>query len=107
MRACLRQAALFNHEQPRRAAKCRQTVRDREHGSAFDQSLERLLDLPLRFGIDAARRLVQDENAGIVQDRTRDRDALTLAAGERMSALTHDGVVALPELADEVVRIRR
>src|SRR5688572_4590715 len=81
-------------------------MRDGEHRPAGDQPLERDLDLPLRLGVDAARRLVEDENARVMQDRSRDRDALALASGESVATLSDDGVVPLAKLADEIVRVR-
>ena len=80
---------------------------NREHRTARNQPLERFLDLPLGLGVDAARRLVEDENPRIVQDRARDRDALALTARQCVPPLADHGVVALTELADEVVRVRR
>ena len=107
MRSRLGESSFLDHEQPRRAPQGRQPVRDREDRAPRDQSFERLLDLPLRLRIDAARRLVENENARIVQDRARDRNALSLAARERVSPLADDGVVTLSQLADEVVCISR
>ena len=107
MRSGLREPSFRDHEQPRRAAQRRQPVRDREHRPARDQPIERLLDLPLRLRVHAARRLVENENPRIVQNRSRDRDPLTLTARQRVSPLADHRVVPLAQLADEVVRVRR
>src|SRR3712207_8910526 len=48
---------------------------------------QRLLDLALGLRVDAARRLVEDQDPRVVQDRPRDRDPLALAARERVPAL--------------------
>src|SRR5512132_2522740 len=82
-------------------------MRDREHRPAGDQPLQRLLNRPLRLRINAARRLVENEDSWIVQDRPGYGNALALTARQRMPALAHDRVVSLPQLADEVVRVRR
>src|SRR5204862_1365323 len=44
---------------------------------------------------------------GIPDQRPGDGDALPLAPGERRTALADDGVVALFEARDELVRVRR
>ena len=107
VRALLRQLPVLDHEQPRRPAQRREPVRDGEHRAPRDQPVERLLDLVLRLGVDGAGGLVEDQDARVVQDRPRDRDALALAARERVPALADHGVVAVRQLADEVVRVRR
>src|ERR1044071_7781240 len=89
VRAVLDQPAVLDDEQPRRLAERREPVRDREYRATRHQPLEPLLDLPLGLGIDAARRLVENENPRVVQDRARDRHALALTARQRMPALTH------------------
>src|SRR5690242_14580732 len=50
VRTRLGEAALLDHEQPRRPAKRRQAVRDREYRAALNQPLERFLNLPFRLG---------------------------------------------------------
>ena len=95
MRPVLDQPAFLDHEQPRRLAQRRQPVRDREHGPSRHEPLERLLDLAFGLRIHAARRLVQNEDPRIVQDRPRDRHALALAARQRVPPLPHHRVVAV------------
>ena len=63
-------------------------------------------DLRLRRGVDGRRRVVEDEDARVDQERTGDRDALSLAARERDPALADDGLVAVRELLDELVCLR-
>ena len=67
-------------------------------------SLHVLLDDPLALVVERARRLVEDQDARIGDQRARDGDALALAAGQRRAALAHDGVVAFRQLEDEFVR---
>ena len=53
-----------------------------------------------------ARRLVEDEDRRVAQDRAGDRDPLLLASGEAVSALADDGVVAVGQRRDHVVDAR-
>ena len=65
------------------------------------------LDEVVGAGVDAGGGLVQDQDAGVDQDGPGDGEALALAAGEAHPPLADQGVVALRELGDEVVRVRR
>ncbi len=57
-------------------AKGREAVGDRDHGSATRQSFERLLNRAFRLGVDAAGRLVQDQNGRVVEDCPRQGETL-------------------------------
>ena len=57
--------------------------------------------------VDRARRLVEDQDRGVLQERAGERDPLALAAGEPHPALADQRVVAVRQPADEVVRVRR
>ena len=57
--------------------------------------------------VDGARRLVEDQDRGVLQERSSERDPLALAAREAHSALADRGVVAVRQRDDEVVRARR
>ena len=72
-----------------------------------DQAVHRLLDLALGLGVDRAGRLVEDQDARIVQQGARDGDPLALAARQRVAALADHGVVAVRQPADEVVGVGR
>ena len=63
---------------------------------------ERPLDHALALGIERARRLVQQQDRAIGEDRARDREALPLAAGEPDAALAEIAVEALRQLRDEL-----
>ena len=67
-------------------------------------SLHVLLDDALALVVERARRLVEDQDARIGDQRAGDRDALALAAREAAAALADDRVVAFRQLQDEVVR---
>ena len=67
-------------------------------------SLHVLLDGALAFVVERAGRLVEDQDARVGDQRARDRDALALPARQAAAAFADDGVVALGQLQDEVVR---
>ena len=53
---------------------------DGERRTTLGHAVHGLLDLPLRLHVDRARRLVEDENARVVQHRSGDGDALALSS---------------------------
>src|SRR5215472_13696204 len=70
----------------------RQSVRDDDARAALHQSAERLLDEALGLGVERRRRLVEDEDRRVLEDRARDREALPLAARELARVVADDGV---------------
>src|SRR3954463_805827 len=85
----------------------REPVGGRDRRAPGGETVERLLHLPLRLRVERARRLVEDEDRRISQDRGRDRDPLFLATGEAVAALADDRVVALGQRRDHVMDARR
>ena len=57
----------------------------------------------LALVVERAGGLVEDQDARVGEQRPRDRDALALAAGEARALLADHRVVALGQLADEVM----
>ena len=98
--------AVFDHENPVRANNRLQAVRDDDRGAAGLESLQRLLHLALGFGVQRRRRLVEQQDRRVLENRARDGDALALAAGELRALFADVGVVAVGELQDEVVSMR-
>ena len=76
-----------------------------DRGAALHQPLHRLLDQRLRFRIEARRRLVQDQDRRVRQERPRQRHALSLAAGQLHAALADQRAIAGRQAGDEVVRV--
>src|SRR5260221_8454963 len=76
------------------AADGREPMRDDEHRSPPRNLLHALLDDALALVIERARRLVENEDARIGDERARDRQPLLLAAREAAAALADDRVVA-------------
>ena len=78
-------------------------MRDDDARPVRHQALERLLHEPLRFGVERGRRLVEDQDRRVLENRTGDVDALDLAAGEHSARHADDRVVALRQPHDVVV----
>ena len=60
---------------------------DDQRGAADQQPREAALDARLCGDVDARRRLVEHEDAGLDDYRPRERNELALAAGESLAAL--------------------
>ena len=91
--------AVLEHDDQVGAAHGREPVGDHEGGTAVQQPTERTLDPPLGGDVDGARRLVQDQDARVGEQRACERDELTLAEREPEPALAELGVVAVPRAA--------
>src|SRR5947209_2461435 len=81
----------------------REAVGDRDRRAALGQPVERLLYGALGLGVERARRLVEDQDGRVAQDRAGDRDALLLAAGEAVAALADYRVVAVGDARAHVM----
>mmetsp|Transcript_7570 Transcript_7570/g.20637 ORF Transcript_7570/g.20637 Transcript_7570/m.20637 type:complete len:255 (-) Transcript_7570:1167-1931(-) len=82
-------------------------MRHHHRRAANHQAIQRVLHDTLALRVKRARRLVQKEHAGVLQDRASDRDALLLTAAHLNALLTNVRVVPLRKRADEAVRVRR
>jgi hypothetical protein len=80
MGATLDDAPLVDHDDQIRLADRRQPVRDDQAGAIGQQRFERGLDQLLVVTVERARRLVEDEDARVLEERARDREPLPLAA---------------------------
>ena len=80
MRALFDESAAIEGEDAVGVAERGEPMGDRDRRPAADEDGERLLDALLRLGVDVARRLVEHEHPGIVEERPRDREPLLLAA---------------------------
>lgn len=81
----------------------RETMRNDQHGPPLARALKGRLHEPLALGVEGARRLVEEEDLGLADERAGNGDALLLAAGEGDAAGAYVGVVALGEGDDEFV----
>ena len=89
-----------------RIAHRREPVGDDEGGAAPHQLADGVLHQALGFRIERAGRLVEQQDRRVLQEGAGERDALALAAGEAPAAGADDGVVAVRQPHDEVVRRR-
>src|SRR5206468_12372319 len=65
----------------------------------------RLLDQTFRFVVESRRRLVEDQDRYVFEERARDRQALPLPSRELDAQLADHGVIAARQLADKVMRV--
>ena len=107
MSAGLRDAALAQHQDAVGVSHRGQAMGDDEAGAVVHQALQRLLHQRLRFAIERAGGLVQDQDSRVLQQRPRDGDALPLPAGEVDSALAQQRFIAIWQGEDELVCIGR
>ena len=103
MRAALHDVAALVDQDQVRAQDGRQPVGDGERGAARHGPLDGRLDEPLADGVEGAGRLVEDEDAGVLEQHPGQRDALLLATRQLVAPLAHDRVVAVGQLHDPVV----
>src|SRR5438552_8434555 len=73
----------------------RKTMGNEKRRPAFHQALQSVQKQAFTHGIQRAGRFVENQNRRVFQQRSSNRDSLTLAAGERRAAFADDGVVAL------------
>src|SRR5499427_10588092 len=104
MGAVLDQAAALERDDAIRRPHGREPVRDDENRPPLGDLFHVLLNDALALIVEGTRRLVEDQNAWVGNERAGDRDALALAAREGRAALADDRVVALAQLEDEFVR---
>src|SRR5919201_4817 len=84
--AALDDPAVVQHDDLIGLAHGREPVRDRNRRPPLREPVERRLHEPLGLGVERARRLVEDENRRVAENRPRDRDPLLLAAPEAGAA---------------------
>ena len=63
-----------------------------------------VLDDPLALVVECAGRLVENQDAWIGDQRAGDRDALPLTAGQTVTTLADDGVVAFRQFQNKFMR---
>ena len=84
-----------------------QPVGDHEARPAVSQLCHRRLDQDLGAGVDIARRLVENQDGRVGEERAGDRQQLLLPRGEVRGVLVEQGRVSVGQGADEVVDVRR
>ena len=74
--------------------------------STLAEVAESFLNERLALGVEARRRLVQDQDSRIGQQSPRNRHALPLPTRKLDATLADNGVVSVRELADEIIAVR-
>src|SRR5260370_7588331 len=88
MRAALDDASGFDHQDLLRAPNGRKPVRDHERSSAAHQVAQALLNQRFGFGIEAGSSLIEDEDARVGKNGSRDGHPLLLAPRNLYPAFT-------------------
>jgi hypothetical protein len=76
-------------------------VRNQDDRAVAFQRSERLDEVAFVLSIERARRLVEDEDRGIAEERTCDSDALSLTARQVLPAFREEGAVTVGQSLDE------
>jgi hypothetical protein len=105
--AVFHQAAAIDGDDAVGPAHGRKTMGDNENRAALGDLFHVFLNDALALVVEGARCLVEDQDARIGDQGAGNGDALALAAGKAAAALAYDGVVALGQLKDEIVRARQ
>lgn len=87
--------AFIEHDDLIRVENRRDTLRYHKTRPASHQVVERLLDRRFRLEIDAAGRVIENQQSRIEEQRARDRNALFLPTRQCCAAFTYRRVVAV------------
>src|SRR5438128_12614214 len=93
--AALDDLARLDHQDQVGVADRAQAMRDDDAGASAQEPAERCLDPLLGAGVDAARRLVEDQDARVGEHRARERQQLALPLTQRAALLRESRSVAL------------
>ena len=99
--------SLLDHDNPVRIPHGREPVGYDECGAPVEQCLQRLLDEPLGFAVERGGGLVENQNGRVLEQRPGNGDPLPLAAGKSSAPFPDDGVIAIRQIQDEVMGMRR
>ena len=101
VRAMLHHLPAVEHINTMRMPHGAQSVGNDKTRPPLHQAVERLLNLPLGFGIDAGRRFIEQENRRVFQQGARDADALFFTHAEPHAALADFGFQLLGQALDK------
>src|SRR3954454_17805052 len=107
MPALLDDLAALDYEDRIRMHDGVQAMRDHDGGAVLAEMLDRLLHLPLGLRIKRGGSLVEQDDRGVLDQRARHRDALSLAARKLRAVLADRRVVAKRKAHDEIMRAGR
>src|ERR1700688_365808 len=83
----------------------REAMGNDERGAPFDHAIESVAHFELGFRIHARGSFVEDQNFGLMGQRSSERDQLLLAGRKRRSTLPDFFIEALWQSADEIPEI--
>ena len=106
MRAALDNLAVAHHQNAVGVADGAQAMRHHKARTAGHKLVECRLHLQLGAGIDARRRLVQQQNRRVGEHDARDAQQLFLTLAKHAAVLADDRIVAAWQLHDKLVRVR-
>ena len=101
-----RDASIVQHDDLVGQRDRRETVGDDQCGPVAHRLAQSDPDTRFGRGVDRSRCVVEDQHTRIDRERPGDCEALTLPARECDAALADNGVVAVRQLIDELVRLR-
>ena len=107
MATALDNAPVIQHQNLVGALEGEQPLGDDKSGAPLHKDSQRLLDQMLGFGIDAAGRIVQNQDARVTEQGAGDGKALFLPAAQGHAALTDDGLIAFGKGFDKVMGMGR
>ena len=84
----------------------RKSMRDKKGSASFLHALDSSLNIVLSRAIDGTSSVVENQDARIDQECTRDSEALSLTARKRHPTFTNFRFVARRKLLDEIVCLR-
>ena len=94
MGAGFRDGVMIDHHNTVRVPQGGKAVGNGKGGAALGQAAQRLLNLVLCFGIQAASGFVQNQQPGIMQNRPGDGNPLPFPAGQGIAGFPHIGIVS-------------
>src|SRR5256714_6366620 len=106
MGAFLHHASAIEHQHAVGAAYGAEPVRDDQRAAPAQQLLHRFFHQALALVVQTARRLVEDDDGGVLEKHSGERDTLALTAGKLDAALAHPRLEPLRQPLDELRRVR-
>ena len=103
MRALLHNVALLHHQNVVGVLNGAKAVRHHDAGAVLHITLQGLLYVLLRFGVEGGGGFVQNKNGRIAQNGSGNANALPLPAAEFAAALAHVGLVAAGQALYKIV----
>src|SRR2546423_902577 len=98
-------SSILEHHDPVRVNDRGEPMPDDDHRPALRKLVQGVLDERFELRVDVRCRLIENEDAGLLQEDTCNRNPLPLAYGEGVSTLANLCVIPLRQTRDEIVGI--